>query len=133
MSKYFLQVDKDLFGMGLNPTEILVYSQIAEYNRTTGDCFISDKAMAEQFGVSDKTISRALTALEGKGLIKRETKNVKGGKERHIYTTDKLTVDSVQQPTKCPLTTDNLSIDNGQNDLIKDNTKNKNIKDNFIF
>lgn len=132
MTNKFLQVSKDYFKLGLNPTEILVLSQVAEYNRTTGDCFISDNTMAEMFGVSAKTISRALAVLEDKKLIKRETKNVKGGKERHIYlTTDKMTVDSSIQPTNCPLTTDNLSIDNGQNDLIKENIKEKR-KDNIV-
>lgn len=126
----FLAIDKRLLGKGLNPTELLVYSQIAEYNRTTGDCFISDKTMAEMFGVSDKTISRALTALEDKKLIRRETKNVRGGKERHIFTTDKMTVDSSLQPTNCPLTTVILSIDNRQNDLIKENIIEKE-KDNY--
>lgn len=135
MTNGFLKVDKSLLGNGLNPIEILVYAQVAEYNRTTGDCFMSDKAFAEAFGVSDKTVSRALTSLESKGMIRRETKNVKGGKERHIYivdsTTDKKSVDSSQQPTKCPLTTDNLSIDNRQNDLIKENIKEKR-KDNIV-
>ena len=85
---------------------------------------MSDKTFADQFGVSEKTISRALTALEAKGLIKRETKNVRNGKERHIYLTnrqndccikptDNLTV---VQGTNCPLP-------NGQKDLIKDNSK----------
>lgn len=80
----FLQVNKDYFGKGLNPTELLVLAQVAEFDRTTGDCFISDKAMADMFGVSEKTISRALSTLEARGLIKRETKNIKGGRERHI-------------------------------------------------
>lgn len=84
MSNGFLKVDKDLFKLGLNPTEILVFAQVIEYNRTTGDCFMSDDAFAQMLSVSSKTISRALGVLEDKGLIKRETKNVKGGKERHI-------------------------------------------------
>ena len=131
----FLAIDKSLFSKGLNPTEILVYAQIAEYNRNTGDCFISDKAMAEMFGVSDKTISRALTALESKGMIRRETKNVKGGKERHIYLTkDNLSVVNEKteetQRTNCLLSKDKLSVVNGQNDLIKENIKEKE-KDNL--
>ena len=55
-----------------------------EFNTNTGDCFISDKVLAENFGVSEKTISRSIKALEDKGFIKRDTKAVKGGKTRHI-------------------------------------------------
>lgn len=119
MTNLFLKVDKDLFNKGLNPTEILVLAQITEFNTNTGDCFISDEALANQFGVSAKTISRTIAALEEKGLIIKETKNVKGGKERHI---------KIPQRTICPLTTDNLSIDKGQIYSIKDNIKD-NIKD----
>lgn len=134
MAKGFLQIDKSLFELGLNPTEILVLAQIMEYNRTTGDFFMSDDAMSKQFGVSSKTISRALTVLEDKKLIVRETKNVQKGKERHIkFTKDNLTLDSstkdkmsVVEGTICPLP-------KGQNDLIKENNKNINIKDNGVI
>lgn len=123
MSK-FLQVDESLFKLGLNPTEILVLAKVMEYNRTTGDFFMSDAAMGEMFGVSDKTISRALKVLEDKKLIVRETKNVQKGKERHIrLPKDKM---SVVEETNCPLP-------KGQNDLIKENNKNINIKDNGVM
>lgn len=138
MGNYFLKVNKDLFKLGLNSTEILVLAQVMEFQANTNDCFISDKALAENFGVSEKTISRTLKALEDRGFIVRDTKSVKGGKVRHMKvnldklqpTTDNLTVDSDLQQTNCPLTTDNLTFDNRQNDLIKDNLKNKE-KDNI--
>lgn len=143
MTNVFLKVNKDFFKLGLNPTEILILAQVMEYNTNTNNCFMSDKAFAELFGVSDKTISRALKVLEDKGFIKRETKNVKGGKERHIYIQvdkieqalpkDNLSVvesdDKNSQGTKCLLSKDNLSVVKGQNDLIKDNIKD-NLKDN---
>ena len=55
-----------------------------EFQTNTGDCFISDKVLAENFGVSESTISRSLKALEAKGLITRSTKNTNSGKERHL-------------------------------------------------
>lgn len=85
MSNKFLKVSKDFFGMGLNPLEMLILSQIVEFNTNTGNCFISDETLANQFGVSTKTVSRAIASLEDKGFITRETKNIKGGRERHLY------------------------------------------------
>lgn len=144
MTNMFMKVNKDFFKLGLNPTEILILAQVMEFNTNTGICFITDKQLAEQFGVSDKTISRSMKVLEDKGFIRRETKNVKGGKERHIFinlanielalSKDKMSVDkedvSNSQQTNCPLTTDKMSIDKGQNVLIKDNIKDKE-KDNI--
>jgi len=102
-----------------------------EFNTNTGDFFMSDKMLAENFGVSEKTISRTMTSLETKGFIKRETRNTKGGRTRHIkvcldkinkvIATDKMTVDSSNQQTNCPLATDKMTVGNGQNDFIKDN------------
>lgn len=142
MSNNFLKVYKDLFKLGLNPTELMVLSQIIEFQVNTNNCFISNEALAEIFNVSEKTISRALTALEGRGFITRNTKNIKGGRDRRMtvnfdvikneLTKVKLTLDDSQR-SKCPLTTVKLSLVNGQNDLIKDNSINKKEKDNFVF
>ena len=73
-----------------------------EYDTNTGKCFISDATMAEAFGVSTKTISRAVANLESKGFIKRDTKYVKGGRER-IIAPNLAAIDLA-------LTKDNLSI-----------------------
>lgn len=140
MTNTHLQVNKDLFNLGLNPTEIIILAQVMEWKRTTGDCFESDKSLAGKLSVSEKTISRAMKELEDRGFIIRETKNIKGGRVRHITpnikkidealtTTDKMTVVGDSQQTNCPLSTDNLTVVNGQNDFIKENIKEKR-KDN---
>lgn len=90
MTNNFLAVDKRLFKTNLTLLEILVYSQINEFNKTTGDCFISDETLGNQFHVSDRTIQRAITSLEKQGYIIRDTKNIKGGKERHLIITNLL-------------------------------------------
>ena len=82
MANIFLKVNKGLFSMGLNPTEILILAQIIEFETNTGICFISDKQLAEQFGVSESTIKREMKKLEDSGFIVRETRNIKGGRER---------------------------------------------------
>ena len=85
MTNKFLMVSKDLFKLGLAPLEILILSQVMEYDRTTGDCFMSDKAFAEAFGVSESTVSRAIKSLvDVRGFIQKETKNIKGGRVRHM-------------------------------------------------
>lgn len=145
MNNIFLKVNKDLFKLGLNPTEILILAQVIEFNTNTGNCFITDKQLAEQFGVSESTISREIKKIETLGYIKRETKNVKGGKERIIkvnlnkieekLTSVNLSVDGEEkqdlQQSNCLLTTGKLPIDKEQNDLIKDNIKD-NLKDNSM-
>ena len=144
MTNIFLKINKDLFKLNLNPTEILILAQVMEYNTNTGSCFISDSTLAEQFGVSEKTISRTIKALEDRGFITRDTKNAKGGKVRYMSanigaieaalpkesTTDKLSVVKTNNGQNDCCTKDNLSVDNGQNDLIKDNIKEKIIKEN---
>ena len=139
MTNLFLKVNKDFFKLGLNPTEILILSQIAEFNTNTGDCFMTDDTFAEMLCVSRSTISREMKVLESKGFIIRETKNVKGGKERHItinlnnienYLSNvNLSVDGGIQDSICLLSNVNLPIVNKQNDSIKDNINKIKTKD----
>lgn len=147
----FLAINKDWLAIGMNPVELLIISQVAEFNRNTGDCFISDDAMAELFGVSRSTITRAITRLVNElGFITRETKNTRGGKERHMKVnykkinekiesinkekedsaSVKLTLDECQQDSICSLPSVNLSLAKEQNESIKENIKEKE-KDNI--
>lgn len=123
MQNTFLKVDKELFNKGLNPTEILIMAQITEFINNTGECYMTDAQFAESFGVSVNTISRAIGKLEEKGLITRETKNIKGGKQRHLYLTNtKMGFDNHQNGT---CTNTKMVIDKHQNGVIKDNVKDK--------
>lgn len=134
----FLGIDKNLFKLGLNPTQILIVAQIMEFERNTGDCFISNERLSEQFGISVSTIKREIKKLEDDGFIIRDTKNIQKGKERHLRTNStKLNLNLVNetndksarlklnlpQSSNCPLRKE-------QNEPIKDNNKNINLKDN---
>lgn len=155
MTNVFLKVNKDLFKLELDPTEILILAQVMEFITNTGKCFVADDTLAEMLGVSAKTVSRKLESLENKGFIMRETKNVKGkhGKDRKIFvrmdniekklstdnlsneSTDKMTIDNSTDNLSLENinSTDNLSEINGQNDPIKDKRKDKiNIKENIL-
>lgn len=136
----FLAINTDFFKLGLNPTQLLILSKVDELNRNCGDCYITDESLAELFGVSKSTISREIKALDGKGFLIKETKNIKGGKERHMkvnFTNVKMTIDSSEkasqedtQTSNCLLSNVNLPIVNKQNDFIKENIK-ENKKENI--
>lgn len=109
-----------------------------EFDTNTGNCFISDEALTEIFGISKSTVSREIKVLESKGFITRQTVNVKGGRKRTMtvnynkieeaLTSVNLTLDGCQQDSNCVLSSVNLTVDNKQNDSIKDN-----IKDNLKY
>lgn len=146
----FLAINKEWLGIGLNPLELLIVSQVAEFNRNTGDCFISDDKLAESFGVSSATVKRAISNLDKAGIIIRITNNVRGGKERHMKVNHKriqeiienlkkeeeestsinLSLDECLQESNCSLSSINLSLVKEQNDTIKENIKEKE-KDNI--
>ena len=136
MTNVFLKVNKDLFKLGLNPTEVLLLAQIIEFNTTTGSFFMSDKALAEMLSISESTVSRAVRNLESQGFIKRETKNTQSGRTRTI-TVDMARLDTAansnlnvgNSQNDCSANV-NLTVRNKQNDFIKDNIKDNNIKDN---
>lgn len=151
-------ISKDFYSTGLNPTEMMLISQIEEFERNGNECFVTNQQFADWFGVSTKTIERTLDKLEENNYIKRETKTVntngKKSKMRKIKTVEgtvkmtqayddlegegtvKMTVASdgryrqnvSKVPSNCPEASVNLSIRNRQNDAIKNKLK-ENIKE----
>ena len=127
----FLAVDKNLLGKGLQPIDILILAQIQEYERSN-ECYASNQTFADSFGVSTKTVERALDRLEDLKYINRDTKTVSDNgqksRKRKIKTrkaTVNLTVGYEKQPSNCPEATVNLSKSNRQNDAIKEKKKEK--------
>lgn len=144
MTNTFLAVSKELFNLKLNPTEILVLAQIMEFQRNTNDCFISNKKLAEQFGVSESTVKRALDKLESLGFIVRDTSPSQKGKERHM----KANLNKIEEAAKANLnlakddeksTKANLNLAESskcsfrkeQNEPIKEKGKDNLLKDNI--
>ena len=94
MTKLFLKVDKDLFLLDLNPTEILIISQIIEFQRNEKDCFMSDEAFSDNLGVSKSTISREIKKLEEQKIIIKSTKNTRSGRSR-VMSINETTLNSL--------------------------------------
>lgn len=82
--KTYLRLYKDWLKLGLSPIELLVLGQVAEFNLGNNECFESDAKFAEDFNVSESTITRALRSLEGKGFITRYTRSTQQGRTRTI-------------------------------------------------
>lgn len=134
----YLKVEKSLYGLGFSPVELLIISQILEYQTKNMDCFISDEAMANNFGVSSSTISRAVGKLKREEFIETNTKYVQKGRIR--YLTVNLNKLHNKQNDVCKdnnnSTNSNLPIAeksnclfrNKQNESVKDKYENKNNK-----
>ena len=74
----FLAVNKEYLGMGLKSIDILIISQVEEYERNKCECFITNEQFASMFGESVSTIKRALDKLDELKIIKRSTSYVEG-------------------------------------------------------
>lgn len=74
-----LLISTELFGSGLNPTEVLVLALIVEDQINTGVCVKSNRDFADIINVSESTIRRVIKKLETAGIIISN-----GNKNRHL-------------------------------------------------
>lgn len=141
----FLAVNKDYMNLGLKSIELLLISQIEEFERNEHKCIISNKQFANMFGESESTIKRAIDKLEELEIIKRDTSFIEGNgraNKQRVLSINKHTQWKVHiEPTKdVENTMEGSNINDGRfksdewkvhNDPIKDNIKN-NIKENIL-
>ena len=79
MNSNFLAVNKNYFEKGLKSIDLLLISQIEEFERNNCKCTITNKKFANMFGESESTIKRTIDKLEELKIIKRDTiTNVSG-------------------------------------------------------
>ena len=64
---------------GLSPSEKLVLLSLANYADEDGRCWPSQRRMAAETSLSDRTVRSVLSALEEKGLIRREERQREDG------------------------------------------------------
>ena len=90
----FLAVSKDYFGKGLQPLDILILSQVEEFNRNNRDCYLTNNQLSEMFGSTLYAVKSSLDRLEEKKYITRNTTyvegNGRGNKQRIIKVTNNI-------------------------------------------
>lgn len=72
MVNTFLAINKEHLGQGLKSIDLLIISQIEEFQRS-GNCYVTNEQLSEYFGESVSTIKRSLDKLEALGIINRHT------------------------------------------------------------
>ena len=132
----FLSINKKYFNIGLKSIDILILSQIEEYQRNNCECYITNQQFSNMFGESVSTIKRSIDKLEQKGMLERKTHsrtdNGKNSKER---TLNVINVHSeLNFKNKQGSNVEQARFKNEKskvhNDLIKENKKEKK-KDNI--
>ena len=71
----FLSINKKYFNIGLKSIDILILSQIEEYQRNNCECYITNQQFSDMFGESVSTIKRSIDKLEQKGMLERKTRS----------------------------------------------------------
>ena len=74
----FLQIDYRLFELGLSSTEVLTLAYIKSYNDNGKTFYASNKFIANQLGLTEKAVSRAI-----KTISKFKAVTIKGAKGRN--------------------------------------------------
>ena len=82
MDGYFLAVYKELFGLGLNSLDMLIISQVYEYQRNDLDCHVTNEQFSEWFGESLYKIERSIKKLSNFNIIDKQTTFVSGKKAK---------------------------------------------------
>lgn len=78
MDGSFLAVHKELYGLGLKSIEILIVSQVYEFQKQGLSCYITDEQFSSWFGESLRTVQRSIKSLDELNIIDRKTSYVDG-------------------------------------------------------
>ena len=84
----FLAVNKTYLNSDLQPIDILILSQIAEFQRNKCDCCLTNEQFAKMFGTTLYSVKTSLDKLENRKYITRSiefiTGNGRANKQRLI-------------------------------------------------
>lgn len=132
----FLSINKKYFNIGLKSIDILILSQIEEYQRNNCECYITNQQFSDMFCESVSTIKRSIDKLEQKGMLERKTRSrTDNGKKSKERTLNVVKVHSeLNFKNKQGSNVEQARFKNEKskvhNDLIKENKKEKK-KDNI--
>lgn len=137
----FLKVSKNRYfdNKDLSPIDMLILSQIEEFERNKKSCFMASKTFASNFNVSEETINRSIKKLVGMQYISSISHTEH--KDGKIQTIRELSIIKNKTSNQNDISQDeNVSCQNDelltcQNDSLKDNyilkdNLKENIKDN---
>lgn len=127
----FLKVSKNRYfdNKDLSPLDMLILSQVEEFERNEKSCYMASKTFASNFNVSEETINRSIKKLVSMQYINSTLNNEH--KDGKIQTTRQLSI--VKKDMSCQ-NDELLSCQNDSqkdNYLLKDKLK-ENKKDNTI-
>lgn len=74
----FLAVDKVHLGSDLQPIDILILSQVEEFQRNQCDCCITNEQFSKMFGTTLYSVKASLDRLENKNYITRSIEFIGG-------------------------------------------------------
>ena len=117
MDNNFLAINKEYLNYGFKSIDLLIISQIEEFERSGYSCYVTNQQFAQMFGESESTIKRSLDKLESLNIIKRNTSFIKNNGR-----SNKQRILSVNNKSKWKV----------HNEPIKDNIK-ENIKEKYNY
>ena len=88
----FLAVNKSYLNSDLQPIDILILSQVAEFSRNQCDCCLTNEQLSKMFGATLYAVKTSLDKLENRKYITRSIVYVEGhgraNKQRLIKLTE---------------------------------------------
>ena len=77
VKKYFFMLPNAVFELGLHVYELAIYAYLLRVeDRTTYQCIVSYRSIADKLGISVNTVAKYVGLLEEHGLIATERTNV---------------------------------------------------------
>lgn len=102
----------------ISPNSKIVYGEISALSRRSFRCFATNRHLSERLGVAERTVTRSISELAEKQLIRIDIKKTKKGTYRNIFLTWNATrQNGYPHSPLCPPPIDTLSTQKRNNIL----------------